>query len=405
LKMTHAIQRKRREMFETLSKTSRGRWHVVACLTGLVVMFGLALAEGAFGAAAGDEFPPLAALGPPPIPADNPQTEEKAELGKLLYFDNRLSGDASLSCATCHDPKFGWTDGNDICRGYPGTSHWRNCQTVVNTAYYNKIFWAGSTTSLEAQAPSAALGGVAGNGERDMLEERLRQIPKYVRLFKEVFGTERPELPDAWKAIAAFERSLVQRDTPFDKYMNGDDSALSELAKTGMDLFQGKAGCIQCHSGAFLTNENYYNLGVPENEGFQEDALKQITFRFEQYAKGVPEEVYRKTKTDLGLYYRMKRPEDMGKFRTPTLRYLEYTVPYMHNGFFYSLEEVIEFYDQGGGEDQIEKQFGHSTKTDKLKPLGLTQEEKDALVAFLASLSGEEIIRETPVLPDYEVMK
>ncbi len=379
--------------------------HLSLLVLALVLSAGAGVVGGEEETAGMEEFPPLAALGPPPIPADNPQTPAKVELGKFLYFDNRLSGDASLSCATCHDPTFGWTDGNDICRGYPGTSHWRNCQTVVNTAYYNKIFWAGSTTSLEAQAPSAARGGVAGNGERDMMEERLRQVPEYVRRFNEVFGTERPELPDAWKAIAAFERSLVQRDTPFDEYMLGDEDALSEKAKQGLELFQGKAGCIRCHNGPFLTDESYYNLGVPENEGFLEDPLKQITFRFEQYAKGVTEEIYRKTKTDLGLYYRMKRPQDMGKFRTATLRYLTYTVPYMHNGFFYSLEEVVDFYDEGGGEDQIERNFGHRTKTDKLKPLGLSAEEKEALVALLESLSGDEILVDPPELPDYAVMR
>ena len=361
------------------------------------------------------EFPPLAALGPPPIPADNAQAvdqngyprsdDPKVELGKLLFFDNRLSGDASISCAACHNPEFGWTDGSDVCRGYAGTMHWRNCQSVVNTAYYSKMFWAGSTTSLEAQAVGAARGGVGGNGERDMMEERLRQTPAYVLQFAEVFGTEWPNVEDAWRAIAAFERSLIQPDTPFDRFMRGDEPALSDRAKQGMELFQGKAGCIRCHNGAFFTDEKYYNLGVPENPVFEEDPLRQITFRFEQYAKGVPEEIYRTTKTDLGLYYRMKRSEDMGKFRVPTLRYLPFTTPYMHNGAFFTLEEVIDFYDQGGGDDQIEANFGFRTKTDLLEPLNLTDEEKAALVAFLEGLTGDEIIVEQPELPEYAVMR
>ena len=361
------------------------------------------------------EVPPLAALGPPPIPTDNAQSvdrngfptpdDPKVELGRLLYFDNRLSGDASISCADCHDPEFGWTDGSDVCRGYAGTVHWRNCQTVVNAAYYAKLFWAGASPSLEAQAEGAARGGVAGNGERDMMEERLRQVPEYARMFKQVFGTEWPNLQDAWRAIAAFERTLTQTDTPFDRYMRGDEPALSDQAKTGMELFQGKAGCIQCHNGPFLTDEKYYNLGVPENPAFDEDPLRQITFRFEQYAKGVSEEIYRTNKTDLGLYYRMKRREDMGKFRTPTLRYLVYTPPYMHNGTFFTLEEVIDFYDQGGGDDPIEASFGNRTKTDVMKPLNLTDEEKEALVAFLESLSGEEIVMVRPTLPEYAVMR
>ena len=361
------------------------------------------------------EFPPLAALGPPSIPPDNaqlldergyPRTDDpKVELGKVLFFDNRLSGDASISCADCHDPEFGWTDGSDICRGYAGTMHWRNCQTVINSAYYNKLFWGGSSTSLEAQAEGAARGGVAGNGERDMMEERLRQVPEYVAMFKKVFGTEWPNLQDAWRAIASFERTLIQTDTPFDRYMRGDESAISEDAKAGMRLFQDKAGCVACHNGPFLTDEKYWNLGLPENSVFEDDPLEQITFRFEQYAKGVPEEVYRTTKTDLGLYYRMKRDEDMGKFRTPTLRYLVYTPPYMHNGVFFTLEEVIDFYDQGGGDDPIEAGFGFSTKDTLLVPLNLTDEEKAALLAFLESLSGEEIRMTRPTLPAYAVMR
>ena len=380
-----------------------------------IVLVGLTMTAKGKEAQQQHEFPPLAALGPPPIPADNAQAvdqngyprsdDPKVELGKLLFFDNRLSGDASISCAACHNPEFGWTDGSDVCRGYAGTMHWRNCQSVVNTAYYSKLFWAGSTTSLEAQAVGAARGGVGGNGERDMMEERLRQTPEYVRQFAEVFGTEWPNVEDAWRAIAAFERSIIQPDTPFDRLMRGDESALSDRAKQGMGLFQGKAGCIRCHNGAFFTDEKYYNLGVPENPVFEEDPLRQITFRFEQFAKGVTEEIYRTTKTDLGLYYRMKRMEDMGKFRVPTLRYLPFTTPYMHNGVFFTLEEVIDFYDQGGGDDPIEANFGFRTKTDLLEPLNLTDEEKAALVAFLEGLTGEEIIVAQPELPEYAVMR
>ncbi len=376
----------------------------------VLILLGLVL-----GVRAEEKFPPLAALGPPPINLDNPQSvdkdgfprkdDPKVLLGKMLYFDPRLSGDVSISCADCHNPTMGWTEGQALCRGYPGTVHWRNCQTVLNSAYYSKLFWGGSSTSLESQAPSAAKGAVAGNGEDDMMEERLAQIPGYIKRFKKAFGTELPQISDAWKAIAAFERTITQVDTPFDRYMKGDKSALSKKAKKGLDLFQGKANCIQCHNGPFITDEKYHNLGVPENSEFEEDPLRQITFRFEQYAKGVPENIYRTTKTDLGLYYRMKRKEDMGKFRTPTLRYLVYTPPYMHNGVFFTLEEVMDFYNKGGGEDPIKKQYGFSTKTKRLKPLNLTEGEKEALIAFMESLSGEEIIVKVPKLPEYAVMK
>lgn len=369
----------------------------------VLLAFSLVAMSGQPGEKGQQEFPALAPLPAPPVPADNPQSPVKIELGKLLFFDSRLGGDVSIACSDCHSPVIGWQDGADICRGYPGTAHWRNCQTIVNSAYLDKLFWAGSARSLEMQAPSAARGAVAGNGERDLMEERLRQIPRYIELFKQAFGGEEPLMADAWRAIAAFERTLVQRDTPFDIYILGDKAAMSEDAVKGMALFEGKAGCIRCHNGALLTDQKYYNLGVPENMVFEEEALKQITFRYEQYAKGVPEEVYRKTKTDLGLYYRAKREEDMGKFRTPTLRYLIFTPPYMHNGFFWTLEEVIDFYNDGGGEDQIVINFDHATKTELLKPLGLTEEEKAHLLAFLESLSGEEILMDVPQLPPYGV--
>ncbi|MDP6344133.1 MAG: cytochrome c peroxidase [Alphaproteobacteria bacterium] len=363
---------------------------VLAALTAGVAQIGLA------GAASADTNAPLAALGPPPVPPDNPQTPAKVELGKLLFFDTRLGGDASVACSTCHEPDQGWAFSNDISRGYPGAIHWRNSQSVVNSAYYGKLFWAGAAKSLEAQAPGAARGAVSGNGERDMMEVRLWFIPEYRKRFREVFGDRLPRLSNAWKAVAAFERTLVQRDTPFDKHMQGDKAAMSEEAQRGMKLFTGKANCIECHNGAFFSDQKYYNLGVPRAERWLEDGLAQVTFRFEQYAKGVTEKMYRTIKDDAGLYYRTKQKRDMGKFRTPSLRYLAYTAPYMHNGAFYTLEEVVDFYDEGGGENEFE-----ANKTKLLKPLNLTDEEKEDLLAFIEALSGDEIKMKNPKLPPY----
>ena len=156
-------------------------------------------------------------------------SDAKVALGKLLFFDARLSGDASTSCASCHSPESGWGDGGDLSRGYPGTQHWRNSQTILNSAYYAKLFWAGESTSLEAQARSAATGNVAGNGDTMMMEERLRQVPEYVKRFREVFGTPWPTIDDAWRAISAFERTVVSKakDVPFDRlHERGGEGAL-----------------------------------------------------------------------------------------------------------------------------------------------------------------------------------
>jgi cytochrome c peroxidase len=353
-----------------------------------------------------DVDPPLASLPPVPVPPDNPITQEKAELGKLLFFDTRLTGDASLSCGDCHDPKKGWGSNQPISRGYPGAIHWRNSHTAVNSGYLGKLFWQGSSKSLETQAPTANRGAVAGNGERDVMQSRLRQTPHYIRKFKEIFGTERPVLGDAWQAIATFERAMLsQRDTPLDRYLEGDEDALSEEAVAGLKLFQGKANCIECHNGPLLSDEKYYNLGVPRPPEWESTGLNTITFRWENYAKGLPEKGYREWKDDAGLFYTTKRPDDIGKHRTQPLRYLAFTPPYMHAGQFFSLEEVIDFYNDGGGNNEFtDGSHGINTKTPILKPLDLTDEEKEALVIFLDEISGDEIKMPVPEVPLYEAM-
>lgn len=344
------------------------------------------------------QFPPLAPLPDVPVPADNPISEAKAKLGKLLFFDNRLSGDLGTSCASCHDPRLGWGDGQAVSRGYAGTQHWRNSQTTVNAAFYTKLFWAGEVPSLEAQAKSAATGNLAGNGDPVMIEERIAQIPEYLALFREAFGVDRPTFSHVLKAIATFERvEMISRDSPFDQYLAGDEDALSEDAKLGLALFQGKAGCIQCHNGALMSDEDYHYLDLPQHAVFETDPLRQVALRYQHYIRGVPEDVYRNADDDLGLYYTTKKEPDKRRFRTPALRYLEYTAPYMHNGVFSEIEEVIEYYNSGGGDDPSQSPL--------IRPLGLTEDEKFTLAEFLYSLSGREIRMNVPKLPEYKVME
>jgi len=353
----------------------------------------------------------LEALGPPPIPEDNLQSvdengmplldDPKVELGKMLFFENRLSGDASISCADCHSDDFGFSDGQDLCRAYQAAGNWRNCPTVVNAAYKDDLFWDGRAPRLEDQAKGAATSVVEGHGDTGMMEERLALIPNYVDRFKTVFGTDLPQEEDIWKAIAAFERTIVQIDTPFDQFMIGNLGAMTDDAKAGMALFMGKAACIQCHMGPLLSDQQFHNIGVPDNELFATDPLTQVTFRFQQIMNEVPEDIREKVKTDLGLYLQTKDPEDMGKFRTPSLRYLTYSAPYMHNGAFFTLEEVVDFYNDGAGEDQFEALGGVRTRSDLVRPLNLSDDEKRQLVAFLESTSGKEIKVDQPVLPPY----
>jgi cytochrome c peroxidase len=342
-------------------------------------------------------FPPLAALSPAPFPLDNPYSDAKAELGTLLYFDPRMSGDGSTSCNSCHPANDGsWAIGSPMSFGYPGTTHWRNSQTIINSAYYLYLNWDGSATSIERQNNGAWTGTVAGNLDTAMAEERLAQIPEYVRLFKEVFGTDFPLYGDAIKAVATFQRTIVSKNVPFDAYLSGDANAISDEAKQGYDLFTGKANCIACHNGPLVSDNTFHNIGVPTAPDFHTNALRQITVRWQYWNRGVPEDEYATMDADLGLYYITKLESDKGKFRTPSLRETCYTAPYMHNGAFNTLEEVVAFYKAGGGDD--------SNKDSLLRPLTLTEQEQAALVAFMRSLCGDKIIVEQPELPPYEVI-
>jgi cytochrome c peroxidase len=356
----------------------------------------------------GELFPALEALGPPPIPRDNPQKvdadgwpvqdDPKVQLGKLLFFEPMLSGDGSVSCQTCHVQGAGWALNSAISRSYPGQSHWRNSQSVVNAAYMSKLFWDGHSRSLETQAPSAAKG-LAGNGKEPMMIARLLSVPEYVEMFEVAFGSARNPVRDAWRAISAFERTLTSVDSPVDQYLRGDEEALDDTQIRGLDLFNGKARCIMCHNGPLASDEKFYNLGLPRQPLFAQIAKNQIGFRSQNYSAGMPEYVFRNTKSDLGLYPRTHNKEDMGKFRTQPLRFIEYTPPYYHSGVMDDLYEVVEFYNAGGGDDYVKADFGFTTKTARLKPLGLSDDEIDDLVAFLEGFTGEEILMRIPILP------
>ncbi len=181
--------------------------------------------------------------------------------------------------------------------------------------------------------------------------------------------------------------------------MRGDKTALTEQQLRGKALFEGKAQCIVCHNGALMTDQAHYNLGVPPNPAFEEEPQRQIAMQERMRSKGFSEDVYLKLDRDPGRFRATKDMADIGKFRTPPLRYVKYTAPYMHNGVFFTLEEVVDFYNQGGDEDP----FG--TKTDKIKPLGLSAQEKADLITFLDSLSGKEILVERPESPPYGLLK
>lgn len=336
---------------------------------------------------------PLAPLPAPPHPKDNPTTKEKVALGRLLFFDPRLSADGATSCNTCHPAHTGYTARTAISMGGTGTSHWRNSNALYNVAHFEKFNWDGARRSIEDQNDGAWTGAVAGNVDPDLAEERLAQVPEYRTRFKAVFGDEFPAWANALRAVAAYQRTLNSTNVPFDAFLKGDDQAINDAAKRGYKLFAGQANCVRCHDGPLLSDDRYHALGVPPSPDFLNSPVKQITFRFEQVSNGVPRKLYESARDDFGLYYVTKRAADIGKFRTPSLRELKHTAPYTHNGVFKTLPEVIDFYDRGGG--------AHPNKSALLKPLGLSKGEKGDLLAFLESLSGDPLADKPPPLPDY----
>ena len=321
-----------------------------------------------------------------PFPENNPQTPEKIELGKRLFFDRRLSGDATMSCATCHNPELSFTDGLDISLSYPTTKNWRNSPTLVNAAYRKYLFHDGRAKTLEEQSLFPMMSAFEMNKNLDYLEEHIRSVPEYAIEFREVFGGEVTRERIAM-AIAAFERTLISANAPLDRYLEGNGKALSEDAKKGLTIFREKGKCSECHDGADLADDKFYALNVPENPKLLDEPMVTATMRF--VAKVYHYEDYRNLKEDPGRYLISKDRKDWKAFRTPTLREISRTAPYMHNGVFSSLEEVINFFDHGGGKGNT-----------LLKPLGLSQEEKRYLKTFLVeALAGEEVTFKYPQVP------
>jgi cytochrome c peroxidase len=285
-------------------------------------------------------------LKPVPVPQDNAQTPEKIELGKQLYFDKRLSKDDTVSCASCHDPKFGFSNGERFATGVGGAKGGRSAPSVINSAYYKQQFWDGRAASLEEQA----LGPIANPIEMALPVEdavaKLNRIGGYKSSFQKVFGTD-VTADGIAKAIAAYERTVISGNAPYDKFKAGDESALSEKAQHGMKLFFGKANCSACHGGPNFSDSGYHNIGIGM------DAKE----------------------PDVGRVAISKLGGDTGAFKTPTLREIARTAPYMHDGSLATLEDVIDHYDKGG--------IANEYLDEELFTLRLTSDEKAALVTFL----------------------
>ncbi|MDD3618715.1 MAG: cytochrome c peroxidase [Desulfobulbaceae bacterium] len=305
-----------------------------------------------------------------PIPEYNPQTPEKVELGKKLFFDRRLSGDGTTNCGTCHDPELAYSDGLEISLHYPTTRNWRNSPTLVNVAFHKYQFHDGRAATLEDQALFPMMSAFELNQNLEYLEEEIRSVPEYVEEFTKVFGDGDTTKERIAMAIAAFERTLISCDAPLDRFLQGEADALSPDALKGYEIFTGKGKCTDCHFGPNLADDKFHALQVPENPEHLTDPRIAATRRF--VAKVYHFEEYRTLDEDPGRYLITKDPKDWKAFKTPTLREIAKTAPYMHNGIFATLDEVIDFFNTGCGE-------GNTV----LKPLQLTAEEKEQLKVFL----------------------
>jgi cytochrome c peroxidase len=329
----------------------------------------------------------LGRLDPPPE-AD----AARAELGRMLFFDTRLSGDDSLSCATCHAPDTGWTTRLPMSEGYTGTPHFRNAPSLLNVSRRETLHW-------DARLDGSDLGTASRDGiveahfmnaDSRLVQERLKQVPEYLEMFQAAYGDE-PYGGRIYGALAEFMATLHTSGAPYQAHLDGAEGALSEEALRGLELFGGKAGCAACHSGGSFSDGAVHATGVPDHPELATDADRQITMLRYYSSFGVPN--YMNRRSDIGFEAVSKDAADRGKFATPSLWDVGRTGPYMHSGVFETLGEVVDFYDRGGGETP--------NKSELIRPLGLTRAERAALVAFLESLTGEGADVAVPERPAY----
>jgi len=323
---------------------------------------------------------------PPIIPDDNPLTAEKVRLGQKLYFDARLSVDDKVSCATCHDPAKGFADGEVIAEGVGGKKGTRNSPTALDSAFNDLQFWDGRAPTLEEQAKGPLTNPVEmAMASNDAVVAKLQKIPEYPLLFQKAFGSDKITIDDVARAIASFERTLISFSSPFDRFISGDTSAISESAQRGWVLFNGKGRCNDCHgyvaSLPTFTDNKFHNIGVAMHAGdFAELARKAA-----QSPESLSDLAHSPGFSELGRFLATKEPKDIGAYKTPGLRNIALTAPYMHDGSQRTLEDVIEFYNKGG-ENNPYLDGG-------IRPLNLTAEEKADLVEFLKTLTSDDLAR------------
>jgi len=309
---------------------------------------------------------PKPPLGLPPlsIPDDNPMTLAKIELGKMLFFDPRMSKDQTLSCTSCHDPETGWTVRRATALGINDQVGPRNIPTIINAAYHRTHFWDGRAVGLEAQAPGPIENPIEMGQKLEDVVARLSKVPAYVKRFKTTYGTGVTR-NGVIHALASFERTILSGNSPYDRFQQGDTKALTDQQQHGLELFE-DAGCIVCHAPPLFSNGTYQNAGVGMDRAEIDEGRKNVT----------------------------GRDRDLGKFRVPSLREVAKTAPYFHNGSAKTLEEAVALM-AGGGKDNPNL----SPILKSVRDAKLTQKDQKAIIEFLKALSGDYPFVEIPKLP------
>ena len=310
----------------------------------------------------GAEFTEFGPLPPAPSPDYNPTTPQKVALGQALFDDPLLSGSGQIACASCHERDLSFSDGLRTSFGHNRLRGVRNSQSLLTAAWWKELFWDGRSPTLEDQALHPFVDPVEMATSHDRIVSSVKDQPVYREMFAAAFGDDAVTIERISYALAAFQRTLKPRLSKFDRFLDGR-ARLDDQELQGLHLFRTKAGCANCHNGPLLSDQKYHNIGLS---------------------------YYGRELQDLGRYEATGDPADIGKFRTPSLRNIRRTAPYMHNGVMPELSGVVTFYNGGGArprprEDQ--KDDPHFPQTDPLlAPLNLTADEREALVAFLETL-------------------
>lgn len=372
-----------------------------AALGGLLaacLLIGAAALAGSHRANAQRSIAPAPPLGLPPvtIPQDNPLTQAKITLGRKLFMDRRLSPNDTMSCAMCHVPEQGFTSNEMVTAiGFEGQSLRRNAPTLLNVAYMRRLFVDGREFSLENQVWSPLLTpSEMANPSVGYVIEKIRSLPDYDGLFESAFNGRGPTMETIGQAIASYERTLVSGNSRFDRWYYGKQpDALSPLEQAGFRLFTGKAECAACHTigkkYALFTDNQFHNTGIGWFHSIGKDdrryRVQLAPGVFTEIEGAAVESVSEPEQNDVGRYEITLNPADRWAYKTPSLRNVALTAPYMHDGSLPTLEAVIDFYDRGG--------IDNPNKDPRLKPLHLSPQEKRALVAFLKSLTGDNVHR------------